>query len=114
MFTLYDCKMLECLGKGIWGLLKLAGLLAKTVLYNWMLKPLGKWGYKRYQDRKARIDVKEVEKKLNISENDLTKHDVKQPERQSFKKKINNIHMRSGQRKQSLPKSPILVSDRTL
>lgn len=33
MFSLYDCKMLECLGKGIWGLLKLAGLIAKTVLY---------------------------------------------------------------------------------
>ncbi len=31
-------------GKGIWGLLKLAGLIAKTVLYNWMLKPLGKSG----------------------------------------------------------------------
>lgn len=114
MFSLYDCKMLECLGKGIWGLLKLAGLIAKTVLYNWMLKPLGKWGYKKYQERKARTAVKEVERNLNSPVNELTKRDVKQSERQSFKEKINNVHTRSEQSSQSLPKSTILTSDHTL
>lgn len=106
--------MLECLGKGIWGLLKLAGLIAKIILYNWMLKPLGKWGYKNYQERKARTVVKEDETKLNTPVQDLTRQDVKQSERQSFKKKINSVHMCSDQSKQSLPKSPILASDHIL
>ena len=109
MFTLYDCKMLEYLGKGIWGLLKLAGLIAKTVVYDWMLKPLGKWGYKKYQERKIR--VKEVEKNLNTPVKNSIKQDVKQSEQQTFKEKINNIHMCHDQSKQSLPKSSILVSD---
>ncbi len=68
---------------------------------------------KKYQERKARTAV-EVERNLNSPVNELTKQDVKQSERQSFKEKINNVHTRSGQSSQSLPKSPILASDHTL
>lgn len=55
-----------------------------------------------------------MERNLNSPVNELTKRDVKQSERQSFKEKINNVHTRSEQSSQSLPKSTILTSDHTL